>query len=85
MPSYLTRSIVFIIPVIGCRILDSSSFVESYINDTFKLASLEAFYTWKVKSGNFGHQVNYSDIHLQTVEIQKKKKNFIKLVIRLCQ
>ena len=45
MPSYLTRSIVFIIPVIGCRILDSSSFVESYINDTFKLASLEAFYT----------------------------------------
>ena len=40
----------------------SSSFLESYINDKFKLAWLEAFYTCRVKSGNFGHQVN-SDIH----------------------
>ena len=28
--------------------------------------------TYRVKSGNFGHQVN-SDIHLQTVEIQMRR------------
>ena len=35
--------------------------------------------TARVKSGNFGHQVN-SDIHLKTVEIQMKRLLMISLI-----
>ena len=40
---------------------------EVLVNQLVKLAQVS-----RVKSGNFGHQVN-SDIHLQTVEVQMRR------------
>ena len=36
----------------------------------------------KVKSGNFGHQVD-SDVHLQTVEIQMRRRLLMSRLIRI--
>ena len=43
------------------------------------LESSLGFLASRVKSGNFGHQVN-SDIHLQTVEIQMRRLLISRLI-----
>ena len=47
--------------------------VQSYLISTHVLVYI------RVKSGNFGHQVN-SDIHLQTVEIQMRRLHMSRLI-----
>ena len=50
--------------------------VRSYLNLPYSLTHCDI---GRVKSGNFGHQVN-SDIHLQTVDIQMRRLLMSRLI-----